>query len=165
MIEVRFNPADYAHLYTEMQPRQRMQALKGAFRRTSTKLRRATVEQLRADGPRTNGRLEKCVRRVLLNAKRGSAGFKVTLMGVRGRTTGFYRNRRGQLKPVLVFAEDGTAPRNTRKGKRARHSTGRLRRYGFLDKATKQLGPSIGDDVKNELKEQIKRIAAKYGFT
>ena len=54
---------------------------------------------------------------------------------------GFHTNRQGLKKPVLIWVEEGTKERKTKSngGKRAArrrsaHSTGRMRRYGFMSR-------------------------------
>ena len=109
-------------LFGEMDEKHRLKALKSAFRAEGNKVRKIAAGNLRSK-MRSNRKLETCIRVVVSKKK---PQFTVTV-SPKGRTTrsgkngggrqakGYYTNRRGFSIPVLVWAEDGTKPRYTRR--------------------------------------------------
>lgn len=122
----------------------------------------------------------------LVTVKAHRASLKQMSQGHPGLS--MHKNRRGWYKPVLMWAEDGTQPRTQRykrkgytpearkekvglKKSGARHyvkttglSTGRLRRYGFLDKATPGMYRVVENDLANDLNVAVEKVAKKCGF-
>ncbi len=143
--------------------------------RTGTKVRQMAVENLRSsDKLKSNKDLEKGIRRVVY---RKQLGFRVTIgskkRGKRGKDVwtdfSYHLNRRGQLKPVLIWAEGGTDQRYTKgqtkifRRKRKGHYTGRMRRYGFLERTKQEASSQVEALMKEEIVKNIQRIARKYG--
>lgn len=102
------------------------------------------------------------------------AGFRVTVAARAARMNGkgersMHKNRRGLKKPVLLWAENGTERRFTKSnGRRALrkgkgHATGRMRRYGFMDKTRREVSASIPEVLKKDLADSVNTIAKKYG--
>ena len=88
---------------------------------------------------------------------------------------GYYKNRRGDEKPVLMWAEEGTKNRYPRNGKRrflvklpqgfrvVGWSRGKMPAYRFLNDAEQQ-GPAIVEkEISKEIEAATMRRAAKLG--
>ena len=164
-MKVTYDDSQLQRLFREMDPKRRTQALKGGFRKEANLVRKQAVISLRATGIRTDRDLEKGIRAVVFRRK---PGFKVTVAARRGNMQGkgekgMHMTRRGVKKPILVWAEMGTAMRRTKGGKRASHSTGRMRKYGFMSDTLRQVRPLVTDDLHRMVRENVERIARKYG--
>ena len=151
--------------------------------------RKAAINNLRAE-MNSNADLEKGVRAIVFKQ---TLGFRVTVGTTMRRTKdrhgwqgvhGFYANRqvrknptRYSIRPVLIWAEDGTVPRRT-KGERKTHKTergfrkayayngayrGRMRRYAFMVKAKEQTASLLTQKAQESLIKYTVKIAKKYG--
>lgn len=140
-------------LVSELSERERVRALRGAFRKAALVLRRAVVSNLRAS-IRSDKDLERGVRAVVFKNR---LGFRVTVGTAKGK--GYHRNRFGLLKPVLVFAEDGTDERATHKGA----ARGRMRRYGFVVKGGREVAPSLRQELTAAIVEKVRKTALRHG--
>ena len=90
-------------------------------------------------------------------------GFRVTVGTGRGNV-GFHKTRQGVLKPVLMWAEDGTEYRRTRgSAKRPSRVTGKMKRYGFLERAKNQTAGRITNDIRDAVVNGIIKTSQKYG--
>lgn len=168
---IEYDDSNLQKMFAELEPKRRMQAIKGGFRRLASKVRKRAVANLRQD-LHSNRDLEKGVRALVYKRK---AGFRVTVgtkkANKNGRgERGMHTNRRGLKKPVLIWAEDGTTWRKTKGngGKRAArlraaHSTGMMCRYGFIERTREQEKGSVTDDMRRMVKESVIRISKKYG--
>lgn len=137
-------------------------ALRGAMRKEATRVRKAVKSAITASdlGKGTRADVTKGVYQRVYPAKYG-AGFMVSVK-TSGKTgkRGIHTNRAGKQKPVLMWAAEGTQMRRVGKrtgrkystswtGKRyatygrSGHSTGRMRKYGFMDKAEAQVEGSV----------------------
>ena len=118
---------------------------------------------------------------------RRDAGFRVTVAG-RAATMknpkgekSMYLNSRGKKKPVLQWAEPGTARRRTRGPYRKRTllrrmmrsrkyggktglNRGRMPRYGFLEKTLTQVEGKVGGVLQQEINLAIEYVAKKHGI-
>lgn len=170
MTDVRYDDSKLRGLFSEMDVKLRLKSLKGAFRREANKVRRIAINNLRADLD-SNRDLEKGIRAIVFKRQ---AGFRVTVGTKRANKNGkgergFHVNRQGLKKPVLIWAENGTKERTTKtKTKvyiraRKRHSTGRMKRYGFMRQTQTDVRESVENDLRNEIRENVVRIANKYG--
>lgn len=178
-------PLDYddsrlQQLFAELEPKRRLQALKGGIRREAAEVRKTAVNNLRKSGLSTNSRLEKGVRSIVFRRK---AGFRVTVGTKRANKNGkgeagFYRNRWGLKKPVLLWAETGVPAKGSeskvRKTKakysirrmarlRASHSTGRMKKYGFMEQTLADVRGTVTDDIHRLVIENVERVAKRYG--
>lgn len=154
-----------------MDPKQRLKALRGAFRKEATRIRKTAVNNLRGSGIRPGKDLEKGIRQLVFKR---DAGFCVTIKTKRadkagGKEYGFHTNRQGQKKPILTWAEEGTKDRRTKSKTRVftrtrkGHPTGRMRRYGFMRQTRDQVVDTVNDSLHNEIVESVTKIAQKYG--
>lgn len=161
-------------LIEDLSPKQRVKALRGAFRRESNRVRRAALGNLH-ESIGGDAELDRGVRAIVFRRK---AGFRVTVGTKRANKKGkgergYYisRKRRGKPyatgKPVLIWAEEGTAWRRTRgRGflkRRGGHSTGRMKRYGFMRKTLSEVRGSVTGTLHKEIIDQIKKAAKKNG--
>ena len=168
---VEYDDGNLQRLFAEMEPKRRAQALRGGFRKAANDVRKKAVANLRSS-IRTDKDLEKGIRAVVFKRR---AGFRVTIgtkkAGKNGKgESGMHLNRQGLKKPVLIWAEMGTAQRTTKSsgGKRAAryraaHNTGSMPRYGFMDKTRNQVRDTVTADMRKQVAENVERIAKKYG--
>ena len=161
-------------LFEDLAPKQRVKALRGAFRREANRVRRAAIGNLH-ESIGGDKELDKGVRAIVFRRK---AGFRVTIGTKRANKKGkgergYYisRKRRGKPyatgKPVLIWAEEGTAWRRTRgRGflkRRGGHSTGRMKRYGFMRRTLSEVRGSVTGTLHKEIIDQLKKAAKKNG--
>lgn len=170
---VAFDDRNLQQLFAEMEPKRRLQALRGGFRREANQVRKTAINNLRSR-IRFNKDLEQGVRAVVYKR---SAGFRVTIgtkrTGKNGKgEAGFHTNRQGLKKPVLIWAEAGTQERQTkpkqgtrrRAGRmRGQHRTGRMRRYGFMEQTLNSVRDTVTADIHNLVLDNVEKIAKKYG--
>ncbi|WP_278833279.1 hypothetical protein [Porphyromonas cangingivalis] len=159
---VDYDDSKLSKLFYDMEPKRRLQAIKGAFRRVAGVVRKEALSNLRQD-IRSNRQLEKGLRAVVFKRV---AGFKVTVGTNKKKNQGYYTNSRGQAnKPVLMWLEDGTADRKTRRHWRTKvsRSTGKLKRYGYLKRAGDSTSNRVTNDLRQELTTNIVKTAEKYG--
>jgi hypothetical protein len=172
----QYDDSNLQRLFAEMEPKQRLQALKGGFRREANQVRKTAVNNLRSTGIRTDRDLESGVRAVVFKKQ---AGFRVTIGTKKagksgGKSYGFHKNRQGLEKPILIWAEGGTEERRTKSnaGKHTRrftyrlrkgHYTGRMRRYGFMKQTSDQVAGTVTENLHNEVIRSVEKVAKKYG--
>ena len=174
MADFVYDDRQLQKLFDELEPKRRLQALKGGFRREANQVRKTAVNNLRSSGLRTDRDLEKGIRAKVFKR---TAGFRITIGTKRANkkgkgAAGYHKNRFGKLKPVLIWAEMGTEARTTKSKegsrrradrKRAQHSTGRMRRYGFMRKTLESVNGKVSDDLHKMVLESIEKTAKKYG--
>ena len=101
-----YDDSNLQKLYEALDPKRREKALRRAFRREATRVRRSAVNRLRGS-IRSDRDLESGIRALVF--KRKAVGFRVTVGTKRvkrtGKEFGFHKNRRGLKKPVLIWAE------------------------------------------------------------
>ena len=112
---IDYNDENLQRLFAELEPKRRLQAIKGGFRREANQVRKTAINNLRS-GIQSNKDLEKGVRAIVFKRK---AGFRVTVgtkrAGKNGKgEAGFHTNRQGLKKPILIWAEEGTKNRKTK---------------------------------------------------
>lgn len=168
---VAYDDRNLQQLFAELEPKRRLQAIKGGFRREANKVRKTAINNLRYS-VRSNKDLEKGVRAIVFKRK---AGFRVTVgtkkAGKNGKgEAGFHTNRQGLKKPVLIWVEEGTQERKTKGnvGKRAArrrsaHRTGRMRRYGFMTQTLNDVRDTVTADIHDMVTDNVLKIAQKYG--
>lgn len=172
-----YDDRNLQRLFNELDKPTRLKAVKTAFRREANKVKKTAQANLRGSGLHNAGKLGRRIRAVVFKR---TAGFKVTVVG-RNSKTGklnthdlavMHTNRSGNTKPILVWAEEGTELRRTKTvtGKRTKffrkrkgHSTGRMKRYGFMRKTLEQVRGKVTDELHNEVRNAVTEIAKKYG--
>lgn len=169
---ISYDDSELQRLFAAMEPAQRLKALRGAFRRLASGVRRTAVNNLRGS-LRSNKDLERGIRTVVFKK---TAGFQVTIgskvrRGGKSTWTEFsmHTNSKSKSKPVLIWAEEGTEARRTKSctkifaRSRKGHSTGRMRRYGFMRQTSEQVRGSVTESLHTEIVKSVKKTAAKYG--
>lgn len=170
---IDYNDENLQRLFAELEPKRRLQAIKGGFRREANQVRKTAINNLRSS-IQSNKDLEKGVRAIVFKRK---AGFRVTVgtkrAGKNGKgEAGFHTNRQGLKKPVLIWAEEGTAERKTKPKQgtrrraarlRASHRTGRMKRYGFMAQTLTSVRDTVTTNIHEMVTDNVKRIAEKYG--
>ena len=82
-----------------------------------------------------------------------------------------YYRKTGRCFPILKWMEEGTNMRKTKSKtkffirRKKGHSTGRLKTYGFLDKATPEMFRTVETDLGSEVGIAVEKVAKKCGFT
>ena len=171
--DINYDDRNLQRLFADMEPKRRLQAIKGGFRKEANLVRKTAINNLR-NSIRTDKDLEKGVRAIVFKRK---AGFGVTVGTKKANKSGkgeagFHTNRQGLKKPVLIWAEEGTDERRTKPKQgtrrrasrlRASHRTGRMRRYGFMAQTLRSVRDTVTDNVHKMVTENIEKIAKKYG--
>lgn len=171
---MRYDDYGARMLFAEMSPQNRRKVLKGGFRRVGNYMRKAAVNNLRASGLNHAAELSAGIRVVVFKRE---AGVRVTVASrkanAKGRgERGMHRNRYGDKKPVLVWAEAGTRFRKTEKRSRVMVAPGQYRitkrrgfmkRYGFLAKTRTQVSGEVTGMMRKEIINSVEKIAKKYG--
>jgi hypothetical protein len=173
---IEFDDRNLQQLFAEMEPKRRLQALRGGFRREANQIRKTAINNLRSNAGengktlRTDKDLEKGIRAVVFKR---SAGFRVTIGTTKGnKQAGYHTNRRGEKKPILIWAEEGTKERaskpkrGTRRRadrKREQHRTGRMPRYGFMRQTLSDVEGTVTQDLHAMVLDNVEKIAKKYG--
>lgn len=170
---IDYNDENLQRLFAELEPKRRLQAIKGGFRREANQVRKTAINNLRSS-IQSNKDLEKGVRAIVFKRK---AGFRVTVgtkrAGKNGKgEAGFHTNRQGLKKPVLIWAEEGTKERQTKPKKgtrrraarlRASHRTGRMKRYGFMVQTLNSVRGTVTANIHKMVTENVEQVAKKYG--
>ena len=177
------DPKDYTgkewdDLLRGMNAKQIKSSLRRALRAEAKKAVAIAQRHLASSGLNVEGNTsdwKKGVRSFIYNPTRGT-GFLVTVKArAASRKTGkgeksMHENRYGFKKPILMWAEGGTQPRKTKsktkwfvRQKRG-HSTGRMKAYGFLEKATPEMFQTVEAGLVPEIDNAVKKVAAKCGF-
>lgn len=162
-----YDDSQLREMYEALDEKQRLKAMRGAFRSEANRFRKAAIQHVRGS-IRTDKDLEKGVRSIVYKQ---SLGFRVTV-GTAGKTKGYHLNRQGLLKPVLLWAEDGTVSRYTKNGggrfhrasrKRKVHYTGRMKAYLFIDKTRRDLESSVTENLHQSIRKYVANTAKRYG--
>lgn len=170
---IDYNDENLQRLFAELEPKRRLQAIKGGFRKEANQVRKTVINNLRSS-IQSNKDLEKGVRAILFKRK---AGFRVTVgtkrAGKNGKgEAGFHTNRQGLNKPILIWAEEGTGERKTKPKQgtrrraarlRASHRTGRMKRYGFMVQTLNSVRGTVTANIHKMVTENVEQVAKKYG--
>lgn len=178
-MSLEYDDSRLQQLFAELEPKRRLQALKGGFRKEAAEVRKTAVNNLRKSGIRSSKDLEKGIRSIVFRRK---AGFRVTVGTKRANKNGkgeagFHTNRWGLKKPILIWAELGAPIKKdkvrmtkSKQGTRRRaarlrqaHSTGRMPRYGFMARTLEDVRGRVTNDLHSMVIDNVERIAKKYG--
>ncbi len=171
--DIDYDDRNLQQLFADLEPKRRLQAVKGGFRKEANRVRKTAINNLRSS-IRTDKDLEKGVRAIVFKRK---AGFRVTVgtkkAGKNGKgEAGFHTNRQGLKKPILIWAEDGTEERKTKPKQgtrrraarlRASHRTGRMKRYGFMAQTLSSVRDTVTANIHEMVTENVQKVAKKYG--
>ena len=178
----------FGDVYAALDLSEQRKALRGAMRREGNRLRDAAAKAASGLANRGGGSFKKNIR-VRVYPPRYGAGFMVSVKGRNGHDPKIMhktRDRRrrdgrvvaGGLKPVLMWAEDGTRQRRTgrrrrgesalsyygRKYRRYRRSgrrTGAMPRYGFLGWAERTQAEGVERRLFADFQANLEKRARK----
>ena len=155
-------------------------AMRSSMRREAKRLRAVAVSNLRSYGPQTVKGEGDLADNILIRVypKKYGTGFMLTVKGRNGKDPKIMHQTRKGLKPILMWAEDGTKGRRVGRrtkskagkssfGKRLRryirggHSTGRMRRYAFLARTEAQEEGRIENNLFDAFQKNITRRAKR----
>lgn len=175
---ITYDDANLRKMFEELDPKRRMQALKGAFRDAANKTRKKAIGNLRSSGLKSKENqsgLEKSLRRLVYKKVPGfrlTVGTKKANKNGKG-AAGFHTNRFGKDKPVLLWAETGTKERKTKTStrfgrltinrKKKGHSTGKMPKFDFMEKTKEEATPQVAQELRESIVKSVTRIAKKYG--
>lgn len=178
MAEFKYDDSRLMRMFEELEPKRRVQAMRGAFGQAAAVLRKEAVKNLRASGLKSNKHVEKGVRKVVWKK---SLGFRVTI-GTRRKRVNYSglsdserKTKAHQAKDAIVplWAEGGTGQRRTTKYNRfcgftwARigkgRRTGAMPVFRFMDKTKETFGPEVERTLKEKIVGNIEKTALKYG--
>lgn len=166
-----FDDSRLLKAFEELEPKRRLQAIRGGIRKTGNRVRKKAVSNLRNTGIHTSRDLEKGVRLVLYKKK--AAGFRVTVgtkkASGRKKAQGYHTNKRGLQKPVLIWWESGTRDRRTKSKtrvftrKKKGHYTGRITARRFMEQTLDQTRDSVTNEMHDMIRESVQKVIRKYG--
>lgn len=175
MATSHYDDSNLRKLFRELEPKQRKEAFKKAFRKGANRVKKVALSNLRSSGLNHVAALSKGIRAIVFKR---DAGFRVTAASRQANKQGkgergMHLNRQGLKKPVLPWAETGTAYRRVKRaGKRVKIGNkwvttgvrrGMMKRYGFIAKTMGQVESSVTEDLRTDMTESIHTIAKKYG--
>lgn len=170
-MEISFDDSRLFKAFEELEPKRRLQAIRGGIRKTGNRVRKKAVSNLRSTGIRTSRDLERGVRLVVYRKK--AAGFRVTVGTKKGsgrkKAQGYHTNRRGLQKPVLIWWEGGTGRRFTKSKtrvftrKKKGHYTGIIKPRLFMEQTLAQTRDSVTNEMHDMIRESVQKVIRKYG--
>lgn len=179
----------FKEVFEALDLKEQRKAMKGAMRREGNRVKRAAVANLssspggKGGRPLGAGTRQKVSRGIYVRTypERYGTGFMASVKP-HGRIRGVHQNRQGYLKPVLMWAEDGTRSRNVgrrkksffsssrwsgakvRNYKRSGHSTGYMRGYHFLEKTERETADGVENRIFDDFRKNIDKAARKRGL-
>lgn len=163
MSGISYTGKEWRALINEMTPRQVRNVLRRAYRSTAKVIRRTALSSLSSSGLSVRGNVGDWKKGVRTRIYSRGGGFMVTVKGTHGKSV--HRTRRGILKPVLMWAEDGTTFRKTRStGLRKSHYTGRMPKYGFIERAEPTMYAQVERELFPRLEQAVMDVARKAGW-
>lgn len=147
-------------MFEELEPRRRVQAMRGALRLAANELRKKAVENLRSSKLNSNRDVEKGIRSVVWKR---SLGFRVTI-GTKKKRAKNESKARARRAIVPLWAEGGTDERHTGRSSfsgRGRR-TGKMPAFRFME-ATKESMTDVETTVKEKIVANIEKTSLKYG--
>lgn len=151
-------------------PRDIKRTIKDAYRRVGKQIAAVARDSVKQSGIHNGGKLARGVR-VRVYPRGGGFMISVKPHGKQG----FYKNRRGVEKPVLMWAEEGTKQRTVRNGKDRRvvqlaqgfrvvgKGRGSMPAYHFLTDAEQQGYGIVEKEISKEIEAATVRRAEKLG--
>lgn len=176
---MRYADKNLRRLFAALDPTGRKKIIKGACRKVGNSVRRIAVNNLRVSGLNHAEEMQEGVRTVVFKRE---AGFRVTVATRKANKQGkgergMHRNRYGNKKPVLMWAELGTKWRKIKSDKKMKlkvggrwltighRNRGFMKRYGFIAKTKSQVEYKVGRQLQDEIANKVTQIAKKYGCT
>lgn len=168
-------------IYNALDPKAQRKAMKSAMRREANAVKKQAQQNVQASklGKGTSQDVTKGIFARTYPDRYG-AGFMVSV-NPHGRK-GIHTNRQGLQKPILMWAETGTGERHVGKRKgsyrkfssivgratkrynRSGHSTGRMPRYGFMEKTERECADGVETRLFDSFQKNIEKAARKNGL-
>ena len=166
---------EWTQLIKEMTPKQLRSSLKRTYRAEAKQALVIARRYLHSSGLDVQGNYADWDKGIRSHIYSRGGGFLLTVKarGATRKGTGeksMHVNRRGIKKPVLMWAEEGTKYRKTKSKtkffvrKRKGHVTGRMKAYGFMEKAAPEMFRSVEEGLSRELGIAVEKVARKCGF-
>lgn len=180
-METTYTGKEWTALLKNLSSRELRNTLKRSYRAEAKKALEIARAQLQASGMQVKGNKADWTRGVRSYVYSRGGGFLITVKAkasVKGKgEKSMHTNRRGDKKPVLMWAEEGTKVRTTRakmgsksgwlrraKVKKKGANRGRMPAYGFLEKAEPQMFRLVETDLVYQLDKAVTEQARKSGF-
>lgn len=150
--------------------REHRRALRGPARKVGNKVRKVAVSNLHSSGLKVGPAADSNIRLQVYSRRLGFAVSVAARGSKKQREAVMYTNSRGLKKPVLMWAESGTAARRTKDRTkffvrlRRGHSTGAMQAYGFLAAAERSGVGIVERDFLGEVEKSAMRVARKAGL-
>lgn len=171
----------FGDVYAALDMAEQRKALRRAMGKEGARVRRVAVANLGSSGlgKGTYRPVDKGIY-VRVYPPRYGTGFMVSTKP--NGKKGIHVNRQLLKKPVLMWAEDGTAGRNVGRRKqsffgksrftgkairhyvRGGHSTGRMRSYGFMAKTERETGASVEGNLFAQFSSNLDKAARRRGL-
>lgn len=175
-----YDGKEFAAVMRAMSPRMVRNSLKSAYRKVAKKAKDVVVSKAASSGLEHGASVGRSVRvRIypwgngfMLTTKPHNGG-KNTLGSV---AKGYHKNRSGQWKPIALWANAGTKPRNIRTGKHVRvnfgngvtgswltmgRGRGSMPAYSFMDKSNTEAVNVVGNDMFGEIVAAVNKRLEK----
>ena len=170
----------FADVWKALDPKAQRKAMKGAMRKEANNVKKAA--QAAMDGSGLGKGTKQAVKKgIYARVFPDRYGLGAMVTTVPHGKKGIHTNRRGQQKPVAMWADGGTKERHvgkrtsskrivTRTGRKGRsyerngHSTGKMPDYGFMKKAEEQMADGVRKRLAENLERNIKKTAGKLGL-
>lgn len=171
----QYTGKEWTQLIKEMNPKQLRNSLKRAYRAEAKQALVIARRYLHSSGLDVHGNRTDWEKGIRSHIYSRGGGFLLTVKarGASRKGTGeksMHVNRRGIKKPVLMWAEEGTKLRKTRTKTRffvrmrKGHVTGRIKAYGFMEKAAPDMFRTVEEGLSKELDTAVEKVAKKCGF-
>ena len=189
----QYTGKEWTQLAKELTPRQLRNSLKRAYRAEAKKALAIARRELGASSMQVQGNQADWDKGIRSHIYSKGGGFLITVKAHRANLKGqgeksMHENRKGFKKPVLMWAEEGTKPRqrggkkirikhgiySTHRSGKTRYwtetirkggiSTGQMKAYGFLEKATPEMFQAVESDLTVEVGAAVEKVAKKCGF-
>lgn len=148
--------ADLSTLLASVTPKQMGASWRGALMTSARKLRKIAIGYFKAAKLHNRGKMVKAFR---ASVRRDLKGFSVKISTGKNHPQSLYTNRRGQAKPIVLWANIGTHNR-WRKTSKGRASTGSTTAHRFMDAARNHL-PAIKREIEVEVRKRAEKAVAK----
>ena len=174
----------FASVYKALDIRQQRRSLRAAMRKEGRHL--LATAKAAISGARLGLGTKQDIRQgvyVRVYPDKYGLGFMASVKPHRkNNVKGIHVNRQGKMKPVLMFAEEGTRYRKVGRRKqsffgksrytgkkirhytRSGHSTGRMRAYRFMEKAERTASSGIGQRLFTDFEKNVYRAAQRQGL-
>lgn len=167
----------FADVWKALDLKEQRKAMRGAMRKEATRVRKMAVSVIRTKrlGQGTRRDITKGVWQKVYPARYG-LGFMVSVKATKSKR-GQHINRQGLMKPVLMWAAEGTRNRNVgaRKAdggrvswtgrryqgyKRTGHSTGKMPAYHFMEQTETMAAPGVENNLWKNFEDNVNKAIA-----